>query len=367
LVDAVSLISVAEGRVRNISFKSRMATIKASVERDPATVEVSSPESAVSRVQWDFATGRYNVSIESIQRAIIAGDKERSAPLFYGSRNEFAKNSQFMQFWSQGVVGESPVVPGDSAAIDQSGRQGVVAPAADECRRIQNAGFVAIHGMQVGVNWLPQLAWSRFSPPEKLSRILLEPLGAGDQTSVETSEDGFWRIHIRRRSAPTPYDWTIEYDPLRCRPIRSSWSVLTQIAPEVMAESTRVYFEYSDAMGACPKRVVLMELNGVPRGYQWEYDLLGYNEDVDDADFQVTFPAGIEVTDYVRQSNYIVGVSAEEDEAAVERFLEREGLLRGDNVVPEPKRTGFLVAVNVAVAFLITIGVIWRRRRAPVA
>lgn len=362
LADAAALISAAEDRSRNIAFKSRMTTIKFDAERDPTDVTVSSPESATSHIRWDFLTSRYFASIDSVQRAVTAADKAQP-PLFYGSRNEFAKNSHLMQFWSRGIATESPTVPDDTTEIDQSGRQGVIAPAAEERRRIQNAGFVAIHGMQVGVNWLPQLAWSRFSPPQKLSTILMEPLGEKDQSSVDHNNDGTWQVRIRRRSTATPYDWFIQYDPIRCRPLLSSWSIMTQASPDVMTESTRVYFEYSDDTAPCPRKVVLMELLGNPRGYQWEYDLVSYNTDVSDAEFQVTFPPGIEVTDYVRQSNYIVGVSAEEDEAAVERFMEREGLRQGGGTAPKARGVWPLIAVNAAVAMLIAIAVIWHRRR----
>lgn len=367
--DAILQISSHEGKIRSISFRCDVKSGVFESRESPTSMSVEDAEKSSSVVRWDFERNRYFARIHAIQRAILGGNSPDGVQAYYSSVAEFCNDGESFRNWRRGkvVVGEQPTVPDESTALDQSGRLGFVAAAAEEVTRLQGLGFVGIHGMQVGLCWIPTYTRSSLDPPQRLSEFLRRKLDGGDNIVVTSDESGQWLIHLKSyKSSRVPYDWELLYDPVLGRAVRVEWDTGSLDDATHWSPSTRIAYSYDSDTDLCPQNVVMVEMRGDPRGYSWAYREVTINPEVHDSDFRIDFPDGIEVTDHIAKSTYITGVSAADDESAVSRFMDREGLRPATPIQPQKGFGCWFFLANVA-GIAIVIGILtWRHFRRSV-
>ncbi len=391
--DVIDLIRSHEQRIQTFSYRCRLTSGRLKADT-PEIVWERKRRSGVfdSTVRVRPGEGLYYASWVGVSRAAVVGKNDL---LLTTSRREAAYDGKYFYTWYRTVEGLEPPPEDDlSADLDSDGHISL-----SDRNRYRDRGFLGTEGTVLGLIWMSPYFYPKNEDIQPLSDILRHRVDRNEYIRAWPLESGLWRIHYIANEHPDvsyPYELEITYDPVIGRLVRlewgrhnaadeTFWETLEAEGGKVTGDwirkygpfpedtwqvAIRVTFEYEDKTTLLPCRVLRRRFLGVtediPESGLWEYSDIEVNPELTEADFQVTFPKGIQVTDYARGRMFTVGEGLEDDMESVLRFAGLHGLDRREAARQYGPRSGrwhWLVAVNGTAAVIAAVLLFrWYRR-----
>ncbi len=393
--DVIDVIRTHEQRIETFSYRCRMTSSRLKINTPEIVWKpIHADPVFESTVRARPRQGQFFA--DWMERGMTStDDKGVSFPVT--THRQASCDGKYLSRWYRTVRGRLFPADGGDPMEDLKNRGTVTFPEriTREKRLFQQEYLVT------GLGWMsPYFFHPQYEDGGPLSDVLRRRVERNDYICAWQSESGLWVINYFAGDHPTvsdPYELEIVYDPAVGRLVRleqgrhnmmtdeTFWKNLEAEGGKITADWIRKYgafpeerwevavrttFQYEDAAGLLPSRVVRHHLMGVPDTASnmelWEYTDVKQNPELTEVDFQPAFADGVRVTDYARRRIFTAGERLEHSLVPSQRFAAWYGDDPHQPVQPDSTSDGTgsrsLTIMVIVAAFFMVLSLCGRRR-----